>query len=114
MNHFYLGKPNTMLEWDMKLWWAHNEAMIAFLMAFKHTNNPEHWQRFKDIMEYCAKHVRFLSNETQFAAYKRQSFCTSLSTKATENGLVTYTELGPSPWILREVHTKAAFTFLEH
>ena len=28
------GKPPTRLEWDMKLWWPHAEALYALLLAF--------------------------------------------------------------------------------
>jgi N-acylglucosamine 2-epimerase len=27
------GKPPTQLEWDMKLWWPHTEALYALLLA---------------------------------------------------------------------------------
>ena len=30
----------------MKLWWVHNEAMVAMLMAFVETKDPAYWQRF--------------------------------------------------------------------
>ena len=28
------GKPPTRLEWDMKLWWPHAEALYALLLAY--------------------------------------------------------------------------------
>ena len=28
------NKPVQALEWDMKLWWPHNEMLIAFLKAY--------------------------------------------------------------------------------
>ena len=28
-----LGKPHLELQWDMKLWWPHNEATLATLFA---------------------------------------------------------------------------------
>lgn len=54
------GISPTQLEWNMKLWWPHNEAMIAFLMAYKNTGNPKHLESFDKIFEYSYKHVRIL------------------------------------------------------
>lgn len=45
------------LEWNMKLWWPHCEALIAFLMAYKQTKNPELLQRFFQVYEYTFSHV---------------------------------------------------------
>ena len=39
------GKPVQALEWDMKLWWPHNEMLIAFLMAYKMTNKEEYLEK---------------------------------------------------------------------
>lgn len=38
-------RPHVELQWDMKLWWVHCEAMIATLMAHKLTGRQElkHW-----------------------------------------------------------------------
>jgi len=30
----------------MKLWWAHTEAMITFLMAYKETKDVKLWKKF--------------------------------------------------------------------
>ncbi|NLG34641.1 MAG: AGE family epimerase/isomerase [Lentisphaerae bacterium] len=32
-----LGKPHVELQWDMKLWWVHNEALIAAALAYRMT-----------------------------------------------------------------------------
>ncbi|TNN53047.1 N-acylglucosamine 2-epimerase [Liparis tanakae] len=40
------GHCPTQLEWSMKLWWPHCEALVAFLMAYSHTGRPELLQRF--------------------------------------------------------------------
>ncbi|CAG0921161.1 unnamed protein product [Notodromas monacha] len=50
------------LEWSMKLWWAHAEAMIAFLMAFVETGNEIHWQKFKLVADYVYDHTKFTEN----------------------------------------------------
>uniref|UniRef100_A0A8C5DQZ3 N-acylglucosamine 2-epimerase n=2 Tax=Gouania willdenowi TaxID=441366 RepID=A0A8C5DQZ3_GOUWI len=46
----------TQLEWNMKLWWPHCEALIAFLMAYSQTKKPELLERFYQIYEYTFKH----------------------------------------------------------
>jgi len=54
-----LDKPHLELQWDMKLWWVHNEALIAAAMAYKLTGRQEFadwfvkihdwtWARFPD------------------------------------------------------------------
>lgn len=37
-----LGKPHYELQHDMKLWWVHNEALIAAILAYKLTNDKRH------------------------------------------------------------------------
>ena len=41
----------------MKLWWVHNEAMIAFLMAYGETAQQEHLERFAQVFDYSYAHV---------------------------------------------------------
>lgn len=50
------GRPCEQLEWDMKLWWVHNEALIASLMAYSHTGDEKYWERFKTVHEYSFSH----------------------------------------------------------
>ncbi|MDD4502584.1 MAG: AGE family epimerase/isomerase [Clostridia bacterium] len=45
-------KPEDQLEWDMKLWWVHNEAMIACLAAYGITMNNAYLEYFEKITEY--------------------------------------------------------------
>ncbi|RUS71156.1 hypothetical protein EGW08_021082 [Elysia chlorotica] len=49
-------RPPTQLEWDMKMWWPHNEAMIAFLMAYKHTKDDGYLDKFGQVLDYSVKH----------------------------------------------------------
>lgn len=52
------GHSPVQLEWNMKLWWAHNETLIAFLMAYKETKDPSMLDHFATVFEYCyTKHV---------------------------------------------------------
>jgi len=53
------GLPHPELQWDMKLWWVHNEALLATLFAYRATGDERFrewfhrvddwtWQRFPD------------------------------------------------------------------
>ena len=55
------SRPCEQLEWDMKLWWVHNEVLIASLMAYNLTNDDKYWERFKLVHEYVFQH--FQDNE---------------------------------------------------
>lgn len=54
-----LGRPHPELTWNMKLWWVHNEAVLATLFAYRLTGDARFlewyrridawaWQRFPD------------------------------------------------------------------
>lgn len=51
-----LGLPPEAYEHDMKLWWPHNETLIASLMAYRDTAQPYYWDCFCKTMEYCKTH----------------------------------------------------------
>jgi N-acylglucosamine 2-epimerase len=36
------GKPQEQLEWDMKLWWPHTEALYALLLAYSISSDPKY------------------------------------------------------------------------
>jgi N-acylglucosamine 2-epimerase len=46
------GKPAEQLEWDMKLWWPHTEALYALLLAYDITKDPKYADWFNKIHEY--------------------------------------------------------------
>jgi N-acylglucosamine 2-epimerase len=48
----FQGRPPEKLEWDMKLWWVHAEALCAFLLAYKVTGRPEFWEWFLRVDDY--------------------------------------------------------------
>uniref|UniRef100_A0AAQ5YNL9 N-acylglucosamine 2-epimerase n=1 Tax=Amphiprion ocellaris TaxID=80972 RepID=A0AAQ5YNL9_AMPOC len=50
------GHCPTQLEWSMKLWWPHCEALIAFLMAYSQTKKPELLERFFEVYDYTFTH----------------------------------------------------------
>lgn len=47
-----LGKPHSELQWDMKLWWPHLEALIATLKGYRLTGDTELWNWFEKIHDY--------------------------------------------------------------
>jgi N-acylglucosamine 2-epimerase len=51
-----LGMPVEAYEHDMKLWWPHNEAVIASLMLFKHTGEKKYKDIFDKVCEYAFEH----------------------------------------------------------
>ncbi len=53
-----LGKPHIELQWDMKLWWPHNEATIAALFAYRLTGDEYFLERFKEVDAYSFAHFR--------------------------------------------------------
>ncbi len=48
-----LGNPPEAYEHDMKLWWPHNEALIASLMIYRDTGNEKYLDIFQKILNYC-------------------------------------------------------------
>jgi N-acylglucosamine 2-epimerase len=46
------GKPAEPLEHDMKLWWAHAEALCATICAYRHTRDPEFLRWHELVSDY--------------------------------------------------------------
>lgn len=51
-----LGKPPEAYEHDMKLWWVHNETLIASLMFYKDTKDEKYLDWFYKTLDYCKEH----------------------------------------------------------
>jgi N-acylglucosamine 2-epimerase len=51
------GRQPVQLEWDMKLWWPHNEAIYATLLAYNVTGDPKWEEWFEKLYEWSM--VRF-------------------------------------------------------
>lgn len=51
-----LGNPPEAYEHDMKLWWPHNELMIASLWLYKNTKENEYLEWFERTRQYCIAH----------------------------------------------------------
>lgn len=50
------GLPPEAYEHDMKLWWPHNETMIASAMAYRDTGDAYYLDWLCRTLEYCQKH----------------------------------------------------------
>lgn len=50
------GRPCEQLEHDMKLWWVHNEALIATLAAFSLTGDPLYEAWYEKLHAYTFSH----------------------------------------------------------
>ena len=50
------GKAPTQLEWDMKLWWPHSEALYALLLAFNLSGDAKYGRWFEQMHEWTFTH----------------------------------------------------------
>ncbi len=55
------GKPAEQLEWDMKMWWPHTEALYATALAWRITNDVKYYNWFETLHEYSFS--RFADDE---------------------------------------------------
>lgn len=53
------GHSPTQLEWPMKLWWVHCEAMVALLMAFRSCRDASIWSQFTHLCDFTFSKVRW-------------------------------------------------------
>ncbi len=51
-----LGMPPEAYEHDMKLWWTHNELLIASAMYYRDTKDEYYWDWFVKTAQYCKDH----------------------------------------------------------
>ncbi|MCI5955384.1 MAG: AGE family epimerase/isomerase, partial [Clostridiales bacterium] len=47
------GLPPEAYEHDMKLWWPHNEILIASMMAYRDTGDERFYDWFTKTLDYC-------------------------------------------------------------
>ncbi|NQS89611.1 AGE family epimerase/isomerase [Patescibacteria group bacterium] len=50
------GKPPEQLEWDMKLWWPHTEALYALLLAYQVSGEKKYLNWYERVHTYTFKH----------------------------------------------------------
>lgn len=55
-NRDITGAPVEAYEQDMKIWWVHNEAIIASLMLYQHTGKEKYRTIFEEMTEYSFSH----------------------------------------------------------
>ncbi len=67
-----LGKPHLELQWDMKLWWPHNEAILATLFAYRLTREPLFLDKFLEMDQWAWSHFRDPEYPEWFAYLNRQ------------------------------------------
>ncbi|MEF9970721.1 MAG: AGE family epimerase/isomerase [Oscillospiraceae bacterium] len=51
-----LGRPPEAYEHDMKLWWPHNEILIASLMIYRDSGDEKYLDWFEKTLDYCKQH----------------------------------------------------------
>jgi len=71
-----LGLPVEAYEHDMKLWWPHNEAVIASLMLYKHTGEQKYADIFKRVCDYAFDHFSDPEYGEWFGYLRRDGKCT--------------------------------------
>lgn len=45
-------------EHDMKLWWVHNEAIVASIKLYRMTGKEKYWNNFEKLLDYAFKYFR--------------------------------------------------------
>ena len=54
----YKNLPLLQLEWSMKLWWSHTEALYALVLAWSLTKDIKYWKQFEKIHEWTFSHFQ--------------------------------------------------------
>jgi N-acylglucosamine 2-epimerase len=67
------GRSPPYLEWNMKLWWPHTEAMIAYAMLYEETRDPHYWDRFLVIYDYTISHFSDATGGGEWFGYLDRS-----------------------------------------
>ncbi len=76
-----LGKPPEAYEHDMKLWWPHNEILIASLMLYRDTRDEKYLDWFYKTVEYCKAHFSDPEYGEWYGYLRRDGLPTMPSTK---------------------------------
>ena len=66
------GMPIEAYEHDMKLWWPHNEAIIASLMLYRETGDKKYREWFEKLTEYAFLHFSDKENGGEWLGYLRR------------------------------------------
>mgnify|MGYP003397804642 FL=1 len=76
-----LGKPPEAYEHDMKLWWPHNEILIASMMAYRDTQDEKYLDWFYKTLDYCKEVFSDPANGEWYGYLRRDGKPTEPSTK---------------------------------
>ena len=76
-----LGKPPEAYEHDMKLWWPHNEILIAAMMLYRDTGEQKYLDWFVKTMDYCKAHFSDPEYGEWYGYLRRDGLPTQPSTK---------------------------------
>ena len=76
-----LGKPPEAYEHDMKLWWPHNEILIASLMLYRDLGDEKYWDWFCKTADYCDAHFCDPQHGEWYGYLRRDGLPTQPSTK---------------------------------
>ena len=75
------GKPPEAYEHDMKLWWPHNEILIAAMMLYRDTGEQKYLDWFVKTMDYCKAHFSDPEYGEWYGYLRRDGLPTQPSTK---------------------------------
>ena len=76
-----LGLPPEAYEHDMKLWWPHNEILIASMMLYRDTGDEKYLDWFYTTADYAEKHFSDPENGEWYGYLRRDGLPTMPSTK---------------------------------
>ena len=76
-----LGKPPEAYEHDMKLWWPHNEILIASMMLYRDTGEEKYLDWFYKTVDYCKAHFADPEYGEWYGYLRRDGLPTMPSTK---------------------------------
>ena len=76
-----LGLPPEAYEHDMKLWWPHNEILIASMMLYRDTQDEKYLDWFDRTLDYCKEHFSDREYGEWYGYLRRDGKPTMPSTK---------------------------------
>lgn len=76
-----LGKPPEAYEHDMKLWWPHDEILIASMMIYRDTGDEKYLAWFQKTLDYCKEHFADAEYGEWYGYLRRDGLPTMPSTK---------------------------------
>ncbi len=76
-----LGFPPEAYEHDMKLWWPHNEILIASMMLYRDTDDERYLDVFYKTLDYCKEHFSDPAYGEWYGYLRRDGLPTMPSTK---------------------------------